>query len=83
MLGCGSAPIVSPLCVGGLWRMSVCLSVSILSANLQWHVLSYLGSMGSLAVQGLTSPLAPSSSCSPVYMVESSSAVVSSWSPAM
>lgn len=57
--------------------------MSILSANLKWRVLSSPGSVGSLAVQGLPSPLAPSSSCSSVYMMESLSAVVSSWSPAM
>lgn len=57
--------------------------MSILSANPQWHVLSSPGSVGRLAVQGLPSPLAPSSSCSSVYTMESLSAVVSSRSPAM
>lgn len=38
--------------------------MSFLSANLQWHVLSYLGSIGSLAVQGTAFP-----SCSKLLLL--------------
>ena len=80
MLGYELPPIASPLHVGGMWGMSVC---DVPSANPQWHVLGSPGSLGSLADQGLPSPLAPSSSCSAVYILESLSAAVSSRSPAI
>lgn len=81
MLGYESPPIATPLCAWAGCRGR--LSVSIPSANPQWHVPSSPGSLGSLAEQGLLSPLALSFSCSAVYMLESLSAAVSSRSPAM